>query len=138
MSGPKIACLVVAGMGVLALLGVCSFGTFVWNVFSEPREAGHAFFTEIRSGRYDAAYKKSATAFRDGISLSQWDAMRSDPLIVAIHDSEDATFSNVDIHNDRACLQGWLTPSGAAVAVSLVREDDTWKVAGVTPKDCKP
>lgn len=138
MSGAKVACLVVGLGGVVAVGVVVAIVALIWNVFSEPRDAGHAFIADIRAGNYDAAYKKSATELRDNITLDEWDRLRDDELMTEIRESDDATFMNVNIRNNRGCLSGRLSPRGGAINLTILREDDTWRVAGVSRESCRP
>jgi hypothetical protein len=137
MSGGQIACLVIAlcGVGALALGGgMCAM---MWGAFSKPRDAGHAFLQQIRDGKYDEAYRKTAEGFRDDVSLDEWDAMRGGDLLTEIHESDDATFNQMKIDNDRGCLSGTLSPRGGAINLTLVHEDGKWRVAKVSRESCR-
>lgn len=137
MSGGQVACLVIAlcSLGAMALGGgMCAL---MWGAFSEPRDAGHAFLQEIREGHYDDAYRKSASAFRDDVTLEQWDAMRSGDLLIEIHESDDATFHQMKINNDDGCLSGTLSPHGGTIHITLAHEDGKWRVAKVSRESCR-
>ena len=137
MSGGKIACLVIAGGGLLMALFAGGMCAMFWNAFSEPREAGHAFLADIRKGNYDAAYKKTATEFRDAVTLDEWDELRSEDLLTEIRESDDATFNSINISNRRGCLSGSLSPRGGAINLTIVQEGEKWRVAGISRKSCR-
>lgn len=112
--------------------------TLVFNSFNEPREAAHEHLNLIREGKYDDAYKRSATKLRDETTLDAWDRLRAEPLMTEIAASDDATFHKTNISNDRGCLEGTLSPGGGRLFLTLRYENEKWRIAGMSRAACDP
>jgi hypothetical protein len=90
-------------------------------------DAAHAWLGEIRQGQVEAAYNEGLSAgYRSQLTREDFEA-----LAARLGRSEDATFWQRSIDNDRAVLKGVLTSKGSGaqpITLKLIKEGGAWKV----------
>jgi predicted component of type VI protein secretion system len=112
---------------VALLAGVIGGG--VYMATKGAADAGHAWLGEVRQGRMEQAAEGMTDAFRSRLAEDETQA-----VLQAIAQSQDATFLQRSVDNDRATLTGVITggPAPQPVVLKLVKEGEGWKVDDVT------
>lgn len=119
---------IVGGLAILA--GVIVAGVF-WAT-SGAVEAGENFLALIAQNKIEEAYQSTASGFR-----SQQDAATFGALVtnIGLTRYASASWSNREIQNDRATLEGSVTTTDGGtipLTMALVSEGDAWKVLSLT------
>jgi hypothetical protein len=128
----KKGLVIVGGIVVgLAVLAVAIVGLVFWFTGGAVR-AGEDFLALVAQEKFDEAYQSTATAFR-----SQQDTASFAATVKAIGLTryESASWSNRQIQNDRATLEGSVTTvDGGTIplTMALVSEGDEWRVLSLT------
>jgi hypothetical protein len=127
----KVIIIVVAVIGGLAVLGGVIVGGVFW-LTGGAVEAGEQFLTLISEERMQEAYAETAAAFQSQQDVASFTAIVTE---IGLTDYESASWTNRQIQNNRATLEGSVTTvDGGTIplTIELVSENDEWKVLGLT------
>ena len=132
--GKKVGMWVGIGCGLLLLIGACcgGIGYFVYAQTDAPAQAGHAFFKDLREGNYQQAHQRMSTTYQSTRPLAVF--QQNVQAIPALSQSTDSSFSNRQISNGVATLEGTLTTAGGVVPISvqLSQVGEYWYIDSVT------
>ena len=122
---------VVAGIGCFSLvLGISAFliSKFYFSLRA-PTKTIEAHIHAINEGNYELAYTNFSESFKRETSFRQF---RDDiEQFSSLLPSQNSTFRNVNIVNDKATVEGTLTGRDGAifpVQYELIRENGVWKI----------
>lgn len=126
------------GCGVIVLIGVCIFGACtlcaggIWQATDAPAQAAHGFFADARAQNWQNAYQRMSPSYQSTHTAQTLQAAASQ--IPAITQQTDSTFTNRQVQNATANLDGHLTtPSGPApVNVTLSNQGGVWYIDSIT------
>jgi hypothetical protein len=127
----KVLMIVAAVVGGLVVLGVIVIGG-VFYFTSGAVDAGERFLALLAQDRIEEAYASTATSFRGQQTEASFAAA---VRAIGLTRYESASWSNREIQNDRARLEGSVTTTDGGtipLTVTLVSEGDEWKVLGLS------
>jgi hypothetical protein len=120
---------------VLLLAGGLAGGLYVFT--QGAAEGARATLRQIKSGDLDAAYAGLAPSLKAEMSRDEFGTLvERHP---GLKNNADATFWSRSVTNDRATLNGVLTPEGGGtperVTIQLQRDGGVWKISRLKFED---
>jgi len=123
---------ILAGVGCLSL--VIGIGAFVASKFyfsvRAPTRIVEEHIHAINEGNFEVAYSQFTEKYRRKTSYRQFRAQIEE--FSSLLPSQESTFRDVHIANDRASLEGTLTGRDGAifpVRYELIKENGIWKIS---------
>ena len=126
--------LTVIVLGAACFLLITGVGVFIASRFyfylRSPARTIEDHLKAINSGNYEVAYRHFSQDLKGDVSYQDFrDKLEEfSPLLP----SRESTFSNVDIQNDKASIEGTLTGRDGAifpVSYELIKEKGEWKIS---------
>ena len=124
----------IVGIGAGCLLLFAGAGAFFFSRFYSylrgPTKMLNDHIQAINAGNYEDAYRHFSQDFKKDTSYQNF---RSDlEEFSSLLPSQDSTFSNIKIVNDKATVEGTLTGRDGSifpVAYALIKERGVWKIS---------
>lgn len=113
----------------IVIIAVIVAGVFYWT--SDVKRAGDEFFSLIRDGNTQEAYRATAREFQSATPEEQFARFLENSSIA---DFESATWTSRSISNNVGELEGSLKTKGGGVLpikLKLVKENGKWKVLSI-------
>jgi hypothetical protein len=124
------------GCLVLVLLFAAALGGGLFLFTQGASDAVRTTLRQIKGGDLDGAYAGLAPALRAEMSREEFEALLE--RHPGLKNNADATFWSRSVVNDRATLNGVLTPDGGKperVTIELRKDGGTWKISRIQFED---
>lgn len=134
-SNKKLIIIIVAILLIVCFLAAVVFGTiayFSYKAVSAPVDPIKKQLEAINNGDVKRAYEKyTSSEFKKQTSLNQFEQVVEDNP--QIFKSKSSSFTNINIKNDEAIVEGTITGKDGTVAkmaYKVVKEEGKWLIFG--------